>query len=76
MSENNLNEAVEVRVEDSTVITINVDDTLTVSGDAADAKAVGDALALKADKSELSSAIKVDGQSADTQGQQHGCPPG
>ena len=69
MSENNLNEAVEVQVEDSTVITINVDDTLTVSGDAADAKAVGDALALKADKSELSSAIKVDGQSADAQGE-------
>lgn len=68
MSENNLNEAVEVLVEDASVITVNIDDTLSVSGDAADAKAVGDALALKADKSELSSAITVDGQSADAQG--------
>ena len=69
MSENNLNEAVQVVVEDASVITVNIDDTLTVSGDAADAKAVGDALALKADKSELSTAIKVDGQSADAQGE-------
>lgn len=69
MSESNLNEQVEVFVEDATVITINVDDTLSVSGDAADAKAVGDALALKADKSELANAIKVDGQSADAQGE-------
>ena len=68
MSENNLNEAVEVLVEDASVITVNIDDTLTVSGDAADAKAVGDALALKADKSELANAITVDGQSADAQG--------
>lgn len=71
MSENlngNLNEEVRVVVEDAAVITTPIDDTLTISGDAADAKAVGDALALKADKSELQASIDVNGQSADNQG--------
>ena len=68
MSEINLNEEVEMVVEDASVITTPIDDTLTISGDAADAKAVGDALALKADKSELQNAITVNGQSADAQG--------
>lgn len=72
MSENNntpdLNEAVTMTVEDATVIAVNIDDTLTVSGDAADAYAVGQALALKADKSELQNAITVNGQGADAQG--------
>ena len=72
MSENNntpdLNEAVTMTVEDATVITVNIDDTLTVSGDVADAYAVGQALALKADKSELQNAITVNGQGADAQG--------
>lgn len=45
-----------------------IDDTLEIEGAAADAKAVGDALALKADKSELANAITVNGQSADNQG--------
>ena len=63
-----LNEEVEVVVQDSDVITVPIDDTLSNSGEAADAKAVGDALALKADKSELSAAITVNGQSADSQG--------
>ena len=65
---NDLNEEVVDVVEDADVITVNIDDTLTVSGDAADAKAVGDALALKADKSEIQTAVKVNGQSADAQG--------
>lgn len=69
MSENvDLNEEVVVIVEDAEVITTPIDDTLSISGDAADAKAVGAALALKADKSELSAAITVNGQSADAQG--------
>ena len=68
MSEINLNEEVEMVVEDASVITTPIDDTLTISGDAADAKAVGDALALKADRSELQNAITVNGQSADAQG--------
>ena len=53
--ENNddLNEAIEDVVEDADVVTVPIDDTLSNSGEAADAKAVGDALALKADKSEL-----------------------
>ena len=67
MSEN-LNEAVNVVVEDATVITVPIDDTLSNSGEAADAKAVGDALALKADRSELQTAVTVNGQSADAQG--------
>lgn len=68
MADDNLNDVVEEVVSDAEVMTVNIDDTLTVSGEAADAKAVGDALALKADKSELSAAISVNGQSADNQG--------
>ena len=68
MADNDLNEVIEEFIEDASVITVNIDDTLTVSGDAADAKAVGDALALKADKSELQTAVTVNGQSADAQG--------
>ena len=67
MSEINMNEEVVMVVEDATVITTPIDDTLTVSGDAADAKAVGDALALKADKSQLTS-VSVNGQDPDAQG--------
>jgi len=63
-----LNEVVEEVIDDATVVTVPIDDTLTVSGEAADAKAVGDALALKADKSELQNAITVNGQEADNQG--------
>ena len=63
-----LNEVIEEVIDDATVVTVNIDDTLTVSGEAADAKAVGDALALKADKSELQNSITVNGQSADNQG--------
>lgn len=66
MSEN-LNEGVQVMVEDATVITVPIDDTLTKSGEAADAKAVGDALALKADASSVN-AISVNGETADNQG--------
>ena len=66
MSEN-LNEGVEMVVEDAEVITTPIDDTLTVSGAAADAKAVGDALDLKADISQITG-ITVNGQSADAQG--------
>lgn len=67
MSEINMNEEVEMVIEDATVITTPIDDTLTISGDAADAKAVGDALALKADISQITG-ITVNGQSADAQG--------
>ena len=67
MSEINMNEEVVMVVEDASVITTPIDDTLTISGDAADAKAVGDALALKADISQITG-ITVNGQSADAQG--------
>lgn len=68
--ENNedLNEMVEEEVDDADVITVPIDDTLTHSGEAADAKTVGDALALKADKSEVQANITVDGQSKDNTG--------
>lgn len=56
-------------IDPAEVITVPIDDTLSIEGEAADAKAVGDALALKANRSELSTAIKVDGQSADAQGE-------
>ena len=67
MSEIDLNEAVEVEVIDATVITVPIDDTLSNSGEAADAKAVGDALALKANLSDVVT-IDVNGQAADNQG--------
>ena len=67
MSEINLNDEVQVFVEDASVITVPIDDTLTQSGEAADAKAVGDALALKADASAVT-AISVNGETADNQG--------
>lgn len=68
MSEVNLNDRVRQVVRDSEVITVPIDTTLTVSGEAADAKAVGDALALKADKSELQTQVNVNGQAPDNQG--------
>ena len=67
MSEINLNEGVQTMVEDATVITVPIDDTLTQSGEAADAKAVGDALALKADLSQITE-ISVNGETPDEQG--------
>ena len=63
----NLNEVVEEVVSDAQVMTVPIDDTLSISGEAADAKAVGDALDLKADKSAVV-AIDVNGQAADNQG--------
>lgn len=63
-----LNEMFSVQFADASVITVPIDDTLANSGEAADAKAVGDALALKADKSELQAEITVNGQGADAQG--------
>lgn len=63
-----LNEQVEEEVDDAGIITVPIDTTLTRSGEAADAKAVGDALAGKADRSEVQSNITVDGQSKDSNG--------
>lgn len=63
-----LNEAIEETVDEAQVITVPIDATLSNSGEAADAKAVGDALAAKADKTELQTAVQVNGQSADNQG--------
>ena len=65
---NDLNEQVTDIIDDAEVVTVPIDTTLSIGGEAADAKAVGDALALKADKSELANAITVNGQSADAQG--------
>ena len=70
MSEVNLNEEVTMVVEDATVITTLIDDTLTVSGDAADAKAVGDALATKVDADDVMEHVTItfDGIESDNQG--------
>ena len=68
MADNDLNDVVEEVVSDAEVITVPIDATLSVSGEAADAKAVGDALADKADRSELQTQVKVNGQTADNQG--------
>ena len=68
MADENLNENVVEEIDDAPIITVPIDTTLTHSGEAADAKVVGDALAHKADKSEIQRSITVDGKSADTQG--------
>ena len=60
---------IEFVIDPADVLTMPVDDTLSHAGEAADAKAVGDALRNKADKSELAAAVKVDGQAADNQGE-------
>ena len=67
MTDNDLNEVVELVADDADVITVPIDDTLTKSGEAADAAAVGVALALKADLSAVNT-IDVNGQEADNQG--------
>ena len=66
-NENDLNEQLEEEMDDATVITVPIDATLSNSGEAADAKAVGDALALKADASSVVT-IDVNDQEADAQG--------
>lgn len=63
-----LNEMVDEEVDDGEIITVPIDETLTRHGEAADAKTVGDRLALKADKSEVQANITVDGQSKDANG--------
>lgn len=64
---NDMNEEFSIQMEDSTVITVPIDDSLTREGEAADAKAVGDALALKADADSVNN-IDVNNQEADNQG--------
>lgn len=60
---------IDFEVNAAGVVTVPIDDTLSIAGQAADAKAVGDALALKADRSELTQTIRVNGQAADLQGE-------
>ena len=63
-----LDEVFEETMDDSTVITVPIDETLTHSGEAADAAAVGEALALKANAADINT-IKVNAEEADNQGQ-------
>ena len=69
MSENNenLNQGFVMHMDESEVITVPIDTTLTQEGEAADAAAVGAALALKADASSVNT-IDVNGEEADNQG--------
>ena len=62
-----LNEVFEEEMDDSEVITVPIDTTLTQEGAAADAKAVGDALAEKANLTDIVR-ISVNGEEADNQG--------
>lgn len=67
MSENNstpeeLVEDIEYEVEDAEVVPAPIDPTLTHAGEAADAKATGDAIR------NISSAVKVNNQAADNTG--------
>ena len=62
-----LNTRVRFRVRSSQLQSVPVDDTLSIQGQAADAAAVGEALAQKADLSQVTG-ISVNGQSADQQG--------
>ena len=62
-----MNEGFELEFDDSDVITVPIDTTLTQENAAADAKAVGDALARKADADSVNN-IDVNNQEADNQG--------
>lgn len=59
---------INMEISPASVISTAVDATLSISGEAADAKAVGDALAQKADRSELAIKLSVNGQEADGSG--------
>lgn len=63
-----LNEVVEEVVDDATVMTVPIDDTLSISGEAADAKAVGDALANKIGRGEALTRVTVNGVQSDGSG--------
>ena len=63
-----LNEVVEEVVDDATVMTVPIDDTLSISGEAADAKAVGDALANKIGRGEALTRVTVNGVQSDSNG--------
>ena len=63
-----LNEGIREQVQDADVMQVHIDDTLTHSGEAADAYAVGQALEEKADKKDLQTNITVNGERADDQG--------
>ena len=62
-----LNTRVRMMVRGTNLQSVPVDDTLSIEGQAADAAAVGAALAQKADLSQVTG-ISVNGQSADNQG--------
>lgn len=66
--ENDLNEEIEEEIDDPQVMTVPIDETLSISGEAADAKAVGDALARKANIEDIQTRVKVNNQEADAQG--------
>ena len=61
-----LNENVSYTISDHENVSVPVDDTLSIAGQAADAKAVGDALARKMDADAMH--ISVNGQQADNYG--------
>lgn len=65
--ENDMNETFDEIMVDPAVITVPIDATLSHANEAADAKAVGDALDLKADKNQIVT-INVNGQDPDNQG--------
>lgn len=62
-----LNARVRMSMRPAAVTTVPIDSTLSVTGQAADAKAVGDALAQKADASSIAR-IQVNNEAADAQG--------
>ena len=65
------NTRIRMSVRGASVVTVPIDDTLSISGQAADAKAVGDALAKKVDVDSImeSVTIKVNDEQSDNQGQ-------
>lgn len=66
MSEN-MNEGFLITMEDPALVTVPIDADLELEGAAADAKAVGDALALKANIADIVG-VSVNGEEADNQG--------
>lgn len=59
---------IRMSVRGAEVVTVPIDDSLTIAGQAADAYAVGQALSQKANLTDIQARVSVNGQQADNQG--------
>ena len=62
IADSDVPEVLQQDIHDALVMTVNIDDTLSISGEAADALAVGNALATKASIYDVKNTLSVNGQ--------------